>query len=483
MRTLYWHDYETWGADPRRSRPAQFAGIRTDEDLNIVGDPLMIYCRPAPDFLPDPVSCAITGITPQTALDQGLPEAEFCTRIWQAFMQPGTCGVGYNSIRFDDEVTRHLLYRCLYDAYGREWKNGNSRWDLIDLVRMTHALRPEGIQWPKREDGFTSFKLEELTVANGIGHDAAHDALSDVHATIGMARLIRQAQPRLYQWYFDRRFKKTVQPLLDPDKREPVVHISGMYGAERGCLAVVIPLMRDPVNNNGVIVYDLSCDPATWRGLDAEQIRYRLFTPRAELPEGIERIPLKTVHANKCPALAPLSVVDDEVSRRWGIDLGQCRRHLDALEGVRNLEDTLAEVFRPSASAGDGGADPDFTLYGGGFFSQGDRERMHVLHSLSPQELAGHSPDFQDPRLHTLYFRFRARNWPETLNAGERSDWQSFCAGRLRDGAENLPGWTAFREMLGEAYGLFPDRAPVLDALNAYAEALVAPHGLNAGGQ
>ena len=192
QNTLYWHDYETFGIDPMRDRPVQFAGVRTDEDLNIIGEPLNIMARPAPDSLPHPMSSLITGITPQQALEQGMPEAEFIARILGELGEPGTCGVGYNSLRFDDEVTRNTLYRNLRDPYGREWQNSNSRWDLIDVVRVCHDLRPEGIVWPRREDADRpSFKLEELTVANGIAHEQAHDALSDVYATIAMAKLIR----------------------------------------------------------------------------------------------------------------------------------------------------------------------------------------------------------------------------------------------------------------------------------------------------
>ena len=188
--TFYWHDYETFGVDPSRDRPVQFAGVRTDFDLNVIGEPLVIFARPANDFLPQPQACLVTGITPQLALAQGVSESEFINQIHQELARPGTCGVGYNSLRFDDEITRYTLYRNFHDAYGREWQNGNSRWDIIDMVRATYALRPEGVEWPLGEDGLPSFKLEDLTAANGIGHEAANDALSDVHATIAVARLI-----------------------------------------------------------------------------------------------------------------------------------------------------------------------------------------------------------------------------------------------------------------------------------------------------
>jgi exodeoxyribonuclease-1 len=166
-QTFLWHDYETFGVVPRRDRPAQFAGVRTDAELNEIGEPLMIYCKPAPDYLPSPESCLITGITPQLCLERGLPEHEFAARIEAACSQPGTIGVGYNTIRFDDEVTRFLFWRNLIDPYGREWQNDCGRWDLLDVVRLCYALRPEGIEWPKKEDGTQSFRLEDLARANG----------------------------------------------------------------------------------------------------------------------------------------------------------------------------------------------------------------------------------------------------------------------------------------------------------------------------
>ncbi|MBT3197510.1 MAG: exodeoxyribonuclease I, partial [Gammaproteobacteria bacterium] len=200
--TLLWHDYETFGADTRGDRPVQFAGIRTDLELNPIGEPLMVYCRPAADYLPQPEACLITGITPQEALQKGESENTFIQQVVEELGAPGSCGVGYNSLRFDDEITRNTLYRNLYDPYEREWKWGNSRWDIIDLLRLTRALRPEGIEWPLYEDGRPSMRLEHLTVANGIEHGMAHDALADVYATIAMARLVKQKQPRLYHYVF-----------------------------------------------------------------------------------------------------------------------------------------------------------------------------------------------------------------------------------------------------------------------------------------
>jgi len=269
--TLYWHDYETFGVDPRRDRPSQFAGLRTDESLNEVGEPLVIYCKPARDVLPHPEACLLTGITPQLALAKGVPEPEFIARIHAELAQPGTCGVGYNTLRFDDEVTRYTLYRNFYEPYAREWQQGNSRWDLIDLVRMTYALRPEGIEWPLHDDGRPSFRLEDLAAVNGIGHESAHDALSDVRATIGLARLLRDRQPRLYDWLFQLRNKRKAAKQLDLVGHKPVLHTSRMYPSETGCTTLVMPLMGEPDNNNSVLVYDLRMDPRPFINLALQQ--------------------------------------------------------------------------------------------------------------------------------------------------------------------------------------------------------------------
>ncbi|HEY5790442.1 MAG TPA: exodeoxyribonuclease I, partial [Gammaproteobacteria bacterium] len=289
--SFYWHDYETSGLDPARDRPLQFAGLRTDLELNPLGEPLTLFCRPAADLLPSPEACLVTGITPQRADAEGVCEAEFIARVHAELARPGTCALGYNTLRFDDEVTRHTLYRNLYDPYAREWRDGNSRWDLVDVTRATAALRPDGISWPTHEDGTPSFRLEQLTAANGLEHGAAHDALADVRGTLALARLLRARQPRLWDYLLELRRKQAVWRLLDLRGMTPLVHVSGRYPASRGCLAVVVPVARHPVNDNAVIVYDLAADPAAFDGLDAAAIAARVFSRADALPDGVARIP------------------------------------------------------------------------------------------------------------------------------------------------------------------------------------------------
>jgi len=471
--TFYWHDYETFGRFPRRDRPSQFAGIRTDAELNEIGAPLMHYCRPAPDYLPDPEACLLTGILPQTCLEQGLPEPEFAAAIEHELAQPGTVGVGYNSIRFDDEVTRHLFWRNLIDPYAREWQNECGRWDLLDVVRCMYALRPEGLEWPKHEDGRVSFKLEHLTKANGLAHEAAHDALSDVRATIALARLVKQKQPKLWDFCLKLRKKDAVWAEIGVGAPRPFLHVSGMYGVERGCIAVVWPLGAHPVNKNELIVWDLAQDPGELFGLTATQIRERLFVKAEDLPEGTTRLPIKTIHINKSPVvIGNLKTLLSARAAQWEVDMDLALRHAAFAAAQPPLAKSLwSEVFvRPAPERA---ADVDEDLYGG-FVGNTDRRTLDRLRGLGPDKLAK-AVAFDDARLEELLFRYRARNYAQTLNDDELARWEAHRAAQLHEGTGGGLTLTAYFERIDALSENADERGEeILGALYDYAE-MIAP--------
>lgn len=467
--TFFWHDYETFGTDPRRDRPAQFAGIRTDAELNEIGDPLMLYCQPAPDYLPDPQSCLITGITPQLCRESGLSEHEFATAIEHEFASPGTVGVGYNTIRFDDEFTRYLFWRNLIDPYAREWQNGCGRWDLLDVVRCTYALRPEGIVWPSNGEGKPSFRLEHLSAANGLVHDAAHDALSDVRATIALARLIRAKQPRLFDFCLKLRKKDAAQAEIGLPQKKPFLHISGMYAPERGCLGIVWPLGFHPTNRNELIVWDLAHDPSELFALDAASVRLRMFSKREDLPEGISRLPIKTIHLNKSPiVIGNLKTLSPAMAEKWGIDIAQGLRHAETAAQAPDLTGLWIEVFqRPAIECH---VDVDGDLYGG-FIGNEDRRLLNRLRTLAPQALAQAHPSFEDSRLDELLFRYLARNHPEHLDEEATIRWHAHCAERLHEGKDGARTLTDFFNAIDALSETADERAEeILGALYDYAD-------------
>jgi len=428
--TFLWHDYETFGANAQLDRPAQFAAIRTNTRLEPVGEAINWYCQPALDVLPHPIASLITGITPQEALKKGLVEAEFTARVHAEMMEPGTCSAGYNSIHFDDEFSRNLFYRNFYDPYEREYKNNNSRWDLIDLARMCYALRPRGLEWPEHEPGKPSFKLEHLSAANHIEHEGAHEALSDVMATIGLARLIQTKQPRLLEWALKMRDQHHVMQMLNPAGPKPLLHTSSRIPATRGCTTLVLPLSIYPDRKKSVIVFDLMSDPEPLLDLSAEEISDRLFTPAVDLPEGVERIALKAIHSNRVPMLAPQATLKNVDCQRIGLDPQRCEDHAEKLIRVLPLvRNKLMDVYKPFPPGTD--SDPDHMIYSGGFFPPADRRLMGTIHKTKPAELAKQDWPFRDQRLTEMFFRFRARNYPHTLNPDESSLWQKQRLARL----------------------------------------------------
>lgn len=432
--SIFWYDYETTGINPRSDRPLQVAGIRTDAELNEVDAPINLYCRPSADILPHPMACMITGITPRILAEQGLDEAHFMSLVHAQLARPGTCGAGYNTLRFDDEMTRYSLYRNFFDPYAREWQGGNSRWDLIDVVRAAYALRPEGMVWPQAE-GKISLRLELLTAANGIDHGHAHDALSDVRATIALARLLKQRQPRLFNWLYQLRSKQRV---LDQVRLlQPMLHVSGRFSAARHYLGVVMPLAWHPHNRNALIVCDLHYDPARLFEETADVLRQGLYQRRDALAPGQSPVPLKLLHVNRCPVVAPLSVLREADKQRLGFDLALYEQRAQQLrDGAVHWQDKLPVLY--ATDSFDASADPEQQLYDR-FIGDRDRRICDQVRNAEPEQLASGRWMFDDPRLPELLFRYRARNFSDTLTAEEQQRWQLFCQQRLSDPALGAP--------------------------------------------
>lgn len=464
--SMLFHDYETFGVDPRKDRPAQFAAIRTDLNLNIIGDPIMIYCKPAPDHLPDPIACMITGITPQICMQHGLSEAEFASRVLSELGADGTIGLGYNTINFDDEVTRFMLWRNLHEPYGREWRNGCSRWDLINVARAAHALRPEGINWPTNEKGKISFKLEDLTKANGLTHEAAHDALSDVYATISLAKLIRDTNPKLFNYFLELRNKNEVARHVNMANPKPFIHITG--GADNGGVAIMMPIASHPTNKNEIIAWNLAHDPAELAELDAETIKKRLFTRSDELPAGVTRLPIRKITTNKCPAIVGnLAVLTDQRASEINVDKQAClinaEKVFDILQRTE-LNVVFREVYKQEKTL----CDIDEDLYSG-FVSNNDRIALdRVRDKLGATTEACR---FEDERLHELVLRYKARNNSAYLTAVEAEEWKTYLHEKLVVGRFGSRTFDTLKQSIEDHMVNAPDKQKaILSQLSSYAE-------------
>ncbi|MFW6250163.1 MAG: exodeoxyribonuclease I [Alkalispirochaetaceae bacterium] len=422
-----WYDLETFGTHPRLDRIAQFAALRTDYNLQPVEEPVVLYCRIPRDYLPHPEAVRKTGITPQVTRERGVREIDFAREIRDILSVPGTCTVGFNSFAFDDEFLRALFYRNFIDPYEREYRNGNSRWDVLNLVRIAHDLRPEGVNWPRKEDGRPDFRLEALTEANGIEHSEAHDALADVRATVAVAELIRKAQPKLYEFLLTLRDREEAKRLIDLDRHTPIVQSDKIYTRPGGASTVVAPLTMDAENSRQVLVYDLRYDPTPFLHRSVEELRETAFRPRKEQPDE-EYLPVTRVALNRAPAIAPASTLDEAAARRLGIKEAEVEKHLEILRGhpafVRRIRSAFAPTSPPEFR------DPEDQLYAG-FLPDSDRSLFPEIHRLQPRELIDWEPPFRDPRLSVLLHRLKMRNFEEYLTPEERREWYREAARRI----------------------------------------------------
>ncbi|GGW76673.1 exodeoxyribonuclease I [Alteromonas halophila] len=472
--TFLWHDYETFGTSPKKDLPCQFAAIRTTMDLEEVGKPINIMSQIANDYLPHPQACLITGITPQQTLRDGMIEAEFARQIHSEMATQNTCVAGYNSIRFDDEVTRHLFHRNFYDPYAREWRNGNARWDIIDLARACYALRPDGIEWPLRDDGSPSFKLEHLTAANNIEHGDAHDALSDVRATIALARLIKEHQPKLFEYAFSLRAKRNVLKYIDLTKPSVLLHVSSKLPAAQGCCTWIMPVAMHPGNPNAVIAVDLGHAPETLMDEDADTIRARLYAPKEALDNEQQRPGLKLIHINRSPFITSAKAMTPENAKRLGLDREACLDTFARLSQHGGLADKLIEVYQQQPDLGE--EDVDHALYSGGFLGNDERRWCDNVIEAQPEALTALADTTQNPRLRSQLFRYRARNYPHTLTADEMQRWQHHRQARLTDpdsaASLTLEPFLLHLEQLAQQHSDDADKQGILRALYQYAQNL-----------
>lgn len=408
-KTFFFYDLETSGLRAREDRIMQFAGQRTTLDLEPVGEPVNILVKMTDDALPSPGAIRVTGITPQATLMDGVSEAEFCKHVTEEVFTPETCAVGYNTVRFDDEFMRAILWRNFYDPYEWEWKDGRSRWDMLDVVRLTRALRPEGIEWPFTDEGKPTNRLELLTALNGVEHEHAHDALSDVYATIAVARLIREKQPKLFEYLYKMRGKNEVKKLVNLENKQPFVYASGRYPAEFNKATVCVALA--PGRNGNVLVYDL---------------RYDIDEVDSEKTYPI----VKELCYNKCPAVAPLSVLDaNDGWGKIGLDrvtveenLQKLLEHPEFAEQMRSEYETRAE-FPPAV-------EPEAAIYEG-FLNESDRVKVAAVRNAEPDRLADFHPEFIDERLPEMLLHYKGRNYPETLSEHEVEAYEQYRRARL----------------------------------------------------
>jgi len=475
MKTFYWYDYETFGLSPKVQRIAQFAGIRTDENLNVL-DEHMFYCKPTHDSLPAPEACAVTGITPQLCEKKGLIEHEFIKKIHDEFSSPETCIVGYNSIAFDDEYTRHTLFRNFLDPYTWHWQNGNARWDILNVARFCYAHKEEGsLNWVKNEKNRPIFKLDRLAPANNIEHANAHDALADVRATIGIAKIIKKTQPKLFDYALSLNDKKEVGKLVKP--LHPMLLTSSSFGYKSSFTRLVTAICNHPEYNDRAIVFNLNQDPEIFLELETEELKTLTFSRKSDLPKGIEKIDLSELVYNKSPMFvcSPNSdnfKISPILIDKFQLNLEKCLKNLRFIQQNRqSIEDKVRAIYK-NDSGREQSRDVDQSLYDG-FISNHDRIICNEIQNLSPTQLVDYLPAFEDRKLVKLFLNFKARNYPHLLNEFEQEQWFEIVQSRIQSGENGFLSIDNFERSIASLRESHPEREILWKELEDYAQSFI----------
>lgn len=466
-KSYFFYDLETSGLNPRSDRIMQFAGIRTDENLKQIGESYNLLVKLNDDTLPSPEALMVTGISPQATLSDGYTEAQFAKILYEEIFTPETIAIGFNNIRFDDEFIRYLFWRNFHDAYEWSWKDDRSRWDLLDAVRMTRALRPDGINWPTDAEGKATNRLELLTKENGLAHEKAHDALSDVEALIAVTGLIRDKQPQLFNYLFSMRDKKMVKKLINLDNREPFVYTSGRYNAEYNKTTVAFPLTSS--KNGNVVVYDLRYDPTPFfdkSQKELEDIFYASWEERQK--KDYTPLPVKDLKYNQVPAVAPVSVLGKEKGwEKIGLTLSEIEKHKKILLSRPDFSEKIRTLFENSP-AFKKNINPEAQLYDS-FLPDKDRSLLYMIQNANANKLADLQPNFIDERLPELLLHYKARNYPTSLSEEESIKWEEWRATHINS---QLPNFIKSMQKLSSG-NLPEDKSFMLEELKLWAESII----------
>lgn len=475
--SFFFYDLETSGTSAREDRIMQFAGQRTDMDLNPIGEPVNLLVKLTPEVVPQPDAIMLTGITPQSTLADGLTEAEFVVELQREVIQPGTTFLGFNTVRFDDRFMESLFYRNFDDPYAWRWCDGCTRWDILDLVRMTRALRPDGIEWPFTPEGAATNRLELLTELNGLGHDQAHDALSDVHATIAVAKMIRDKQPKLFDYLFNIRGKKAVIEFIT--NADVFAYSTGKYPKEvlHTSAATMLAEKQGEKCKGQFLVYDLRHDPTLFFDMSVDEL---IDAWQWSKDPNKLRLPVKTLKANNCPAISPLGVLDNAAQERISLTLETVTSNLHKLnarraefsakilEAIARMDEVREKQYASEPS------DCDNSMHEG-FVSDTDKLTSRAIRAAKPEELMDLGAKLRDKRLQQMLPRYKARNYPKSLTDDERRAWDAFCYHRLMDGGDEgrLGRYFKRLEELSRQTDLTENQRYLLEELQLYGESIM----------
>lgn len=378
------------------------------------------------DYLPNPKSLLITNISIQYLQKNGINEYFFSKKIFKIFMGKNTCIVGFNNISFDNILTRHLFYRNLFDPYEWSWKNGNSSWDILDVLRAFYIFFPNKILWPKNNKGFISFKLSDITKINKIKHNNIHDAYSDVLATILVSRLLKKVSENFFFFLYFSTRKNNLLQFLKKNEKKPFFYISSFFGSSFFNIGCVMFLMFHPNIKNSFFLIDLK------KNLNVLLNLYYSQNLRINSIQELFQYGIILVSLNKSPIFLSYSFLSSKKCYNLKIDYLKCQRNFFLLLNNFSFLTWIRSLFSQKSffNIKNITNNVDLMLYKN-FFNFSDKNILLDFHGKKPLQWKDFYFKFKDFRIKNLIFNLLGRNFFCFLNANEKKIWKTHCLRKI----------------------------------------------------
>jgi exodeoxyribonuclease I len=442
-------DTETTGLKAGFDQILQFAAVRTDANLNEV-DRFEMRCRMLPHVLPHPSALKVNRLPMERLADVNLPtHYAMVSHIQRTLLSwSPAVFVGFNSIRFDEEMLRHALFQCLYPAYLTS-NNKNCRADALSLLMAASTASPTQLSVPLGAEDRPTFRLHAVAEANGIAQVQAHDALSDALITLGLCRLIRDRAPELWQGFVRFSNKATVADFVDSEEGFVLTEFFGGQAFHKP----VVCLGLDPDQNNGRLCLRLDGDFEALLRMSEMELRAHL---------SIKPSPVRRFRINAAPTLTALH--DAAVHMLGGSLVDEIEDRARRLKSDASLIGRLTSAYVASRQTYPPSPHLEERIYNG-FPGRADEARMEAFHKVPWSERITIAQSFEDERLRWFGLRLIYIEARVVLPKTVRDEVESLIAGQLLgDGT----GALTYEQALNETDNLLKDAPDSSDMLSKY---------------
>ncbi|MDA8561631.1 exonuclease domain-containing protein [Gammaproteobacteria bacterium] len=404
MQTFLFYDIESTGLNKSFDQVLQFAGIRTDKDLNEI-ERYELKVKLNPDIIPSPFATITHRISVKNNQDN-ISEYEAIKKIHSWINQPNTKSLGYNTLGFDDEFLRFSFFKNLLPPYSHQYANNCGRLDLYPMTAMYYLFKNEILNWPKIENKI-SLKLEQLNNANNLAKGQAHDAMVDVEATLKLAREFKK-ESKMWDYligFFNKNEDIARSNLL---KNSPALYFNGYLGHDNNFQCPVIFLGQHKYYKNQSIW--LRLDSTKLIETTQETIQNTTQIIRKKPGEPGFLLPIKKRYLNY---LTKERLDQTEINELW------LKNNSETLKAIASYH---TNFIYPTYQ----NVDIDSSLYLNGFKNSNEEKFCRDFHKAPDKEKTKIIDKAPNQNLKKQAIRILGRNFPENLSQAQLKEFNIY---------------------------------------------------------